>query len=97
MKRMSGAVVAMCLVLLAASAMPAAWAQTYRCGGRDSERAATMHQQQDRRDDNGRRANYDRLYSDNGRYNDRSVWDRSRDKLTVAGGAGALLGGLAGG
>jgi len=94
MKRMLGASV-MCLVLLAASAMPA-WAQTYR-GGRYSGRAATA--QQYRRYDNGRRAAYGRRYYDNGRYNNRSVWDRSRDKLTVAGGtgAGAVVGALVGG
>jgi hypothetical protein len=92
MKRISGAVV-MCLVLLAGAASPA-WAQTYR-GGRYSERTATA--QTYRRYD--RRANYDRRYYDNGRYNNRSVWERSRDKLTVAGGAGAgaVIGGLAGG
>ncbi|HEX8634890.1 MAG TPA: glycine zipper domain-containing protein [Pyrinomonadaceae bacterium] len=46
-----------------------------------------------------RRANYARRYDDNRRYNDRSVWERSRDKLTVAGGAGAgaAVGGLVGG
>jgi hypothetical protein len=45
------------------------------------------------------RANYHRRYYDEGRYNDRSVWERSRDKITVAGGAGAgaVIGGLAGG
>ena len=44
-------------------------------------------------------ANYDRRYYDNGRYNDRSIWDQHRDKITVAGGAGAgaVIGGLAGG
>jgi outer membrane lipoprotein SlyB len=83
---MLGATV-MCLVLLAVAASPA-WAQTYR-GGRYSGRTATA--QQYRRYD--RRAYYAR------RYNDRSVWDRSRDKLTVAGGtgAGAVLGALVGG
>ncbi|MDQ1522160.1 MAG: hypothetical protein QOE47_84 [Pyrinomonadaceae bacterium] len=96
MKRMSGALV-MCLVLLAASASPA-WSQTYR-GGRYNGRNATA-QQQYRRYANERRANYDRRYYQDGRYNDgRSVWDQSRDKLTVVGGAGAgaLLGGIAGG
>lgn len=91
MKKMLGAI--MCLVLLTASAMPA-WAQTSR---RYAGRTTTA--QQYRRYENARRANYDRRYSDNGRYNDRSVWERSRDKITVAGGAGAgaVLGGLAGG
>jgi len=91
MKRMSGALV-MCLVLLAASASPA-WSQTYR-GGRYNGRTATA-QQQYRRYANERRANYDRRYYQDGR----SIWDQSRDKLTVAGGAGAgaLIGGIAGG
>lgn len=85
MKKMLGVI--MCFVLLTASAVPA-WAQTSRrYVGR------TTAEQQYRRYDNSRQANYDR------RYNDRSVWDRSRDKLTVAGGAGAgaVIGGLAGG
>jgi hypothetical protein len=92
MKRMSGAAL-MCLVLLAGAVAPA-WAQTYR-GGRDRGRTATA--QTYRRDD--RRADYERRYYEDGRYNDRSIWDRSRDKLTVAGGAGAgaVVGGLAGG
>lgn len=94
MKKIFGAI--MCLVLLTATAMPA-WAQTSRrYNGRTSA-------QQYRRYENSRRANYDRRYDDNGRYNDRyndrSVWDQHRDKITVAGGAGAgaVLGGLAGG
>jgi outer membrane lipoprotein SlyB len=82
----------MCLVLLAGAVSPA-WAQTYR-GGRYSGRTTTA--QTYRRYD--RRANYDRRYYE-GRYDERSVWERSRDKVTVAGGAGAgaVLGGLAGG
>ena len=88
MKRMLAAI--MSLVLLAATAMPA-WAQTYRGGRYGGARSATT--QQYRRYDNSRRAYYAR------RYNDRSVWERSRDKITVAGGsgAGAVIGGLAGG
>lgn len=91
MKRMLGAAV-MCLVLLAGATMPA-WAQTYR-GGRYAARTATA--QTYRRYD--RRANYNRRYYD-GRYDDRSVWERSRDKVTVAGGAGAgaAVGALVGG
>ena len=86
----------MCLVLLTATALPA-WAQTSRRYG--GGRTTTVTQQQYRRYANGRRANYDRRYYDNGRYDDRSVWDEHRDKITVAGGAGAgaVIGGLAGG
>ena len=65
-------VIAMCLALLAGSAVPASAQRRYG---------------------NQRRAYYGR------RHDDRSVWQRSRDKLTVAGGtaAGAVVGGLAGG
>ena len=77
----------MCLVLLAGASLPAA-AQTSR-RGYYSPRAA-------RRYENARRSDY---RYDGRRYDDRSVWERSRDKLTVAGGAGAgaVIGGLAGG
>jgi hypothetical protein len=90
MKRMLSAII--CLVLLTASAVPA-WAQT----SRRYEGRTTA--QQYRRYERARRANYDRRYYENGRYNNRSVWERSRDKITVAGGAGAgaVVGGLAGG
>lgn len=96
MKRMFGAI--MCLVLLAATALPA-WAQTSRGGRYYGRNYAPQQQRQSRRYDNRRRSNYDRRYDDRSSYNDRSVWDSSRDKITVAGGAGAgaLLGGLAGG
>jgi hypothetical protein len=40
-----------------------------------------------------------RQYYDYNRYDDRSVWEKHRDKITTAGGAvgGAVLGGLLGG
>jgi hypothetical protein len=43
--------------------------------------------------------NNERNRSDRYRYEDRSVWDKHRDKITTAGGAagGAILGGLIGG
>lgn len=90
MKKMLGAM--MCLVLLTASALPA-WAQTSR------RYVGRTTAQQYRRYENARRVNDGRRHYDSGRYNDRSVWERSRDKITVAGGAGAgaVVGGLAGG
>ncbi len=74
----------MCLALVASASAPAL-AQTSR--GRYHGRAA-----QQRRYDNQRRVSYDRR-------DDRSFWEKHRDKVTVAGGtaAGAVVGGAAGG
>lgn len=75
----------MCVVLLAAAIVPVS-AQNYR--GRYDRKLS-----QSRRYDNSRRVYYDE------RYRNRSFWSKHRDKLTVAGGAGAgaLVGGLTGG
>jgi outer membrane lipoprotein SlyB len=84
MKRFLGLL--MCAVLLSAASVPAL-AQTRR-GRYDGRTAAQRRYEQQRRD-----YYYDR-YED-----DRSVWDKHRDKITVAGGtaAGAVVGGAAGG
>ncbi|HEX8181205.1 MAG TPA: hypothetical protein VF525_16795 [Pyrinomonadaceae bacterium] len=44
-------------------------------------------------------ATQQRRYYDYNRYDDRSIWEKHRDKITTAGGAvgGAVLGGLLGG
>ncbi|HYE65356.1 MAG TPA: hypothetical protein VD966_07230 [Pyrinomonadaceae bacterium] len=79
----------MCLVVLAVAAIPAG-AQTRQRRYSDNVRAA----QQSRYDrDQRSRYDYDR-YRD-----DRSIWEKHRDKITTAGGAagGAILGGVIGG
>jgi Glycine zipper len=89
MKRILGAIM-LCLVLLAGAAGPALAKSPQR-----GRRAVAQ-----RRYDDSRRV-YDPRYRDDERYreDERSVWERSRDKITVAGGAGAgaIVGGLVGG
>lgn len=74
----------MCLVLLSFVALPAG-AQT-----RNKRRSHANAQQ--------RQYDYERDRYDYGR-DDRSLWEKHRDKITTAGGAlgGAVLGGLIGG
>ena len=93
MKRILGALLS--LVLIASASAPA-WAKGQKKRFNSGRAAAA------RRYDDSRRVYYD--YDDD-RYDeryeddDRSIWERSRDKITVAGGAaaGAVVGGLAGG
>jgi hypothetical protein len=79
----------MTLIVLSIAAVPAA-AQTR---DRRSYRRATQTRYDDRYDD-VRNRNDQYIYED-----DRSIWDKHRDKITTAGGAvgGAVLGGLIGG
>ena len=76
----------MCLVLLSFAALPAG-AQT-----RNRRRSHVSAQQQ-------RQYNYERDRYDYENRDDRSFWEKHRDKITTAGGAlgGAVLGGLIGG
>lgn len=89
MKRVLGLV--MCLLVIAGSALPVA-AQNPR--GRYYGTA-----QRYERNNNRRRATYNRRAQGDRRYDGRSFWSRHRDKLTVAAGsgAGAAIGGIAGG
>ncbi|HWS90281.1 MAG TPA: glycine zipper domain-containing protein [Pyrinomonadaceae bacterium] len=84
MKKIFGLI--MTFVLLAGAALPAA-AQTSRRGTYASRAAQQRAYERQRRE----------YYED--RYDDRSVWEKHRDKLTVAGGtaAGAAVGAAAGG
>ncbi|HWS54287.1 MAG TPA: glycine zipper domain-containing protein [Pyrinomonadaceae bacterium] len=85
MKKILGMVLS--FMLLAAASAPAL------AQGRNARRYDGRAAQQ-RRYDNQRYYDYDERYDD-----DRSVWDKHRDKITVAGGtaAGAVVGGVAGG
>src|SRR4051812_11927937 len=99
MKRIIGVI--MSLVLLAGAALPTT-AQTRR--SRYSERV-TQSRQYGQYGQYGQSGRYDRGYDTryNGRrgryYDNRSFWQKHRDKLTVAAGTGggALIGGIAGG
>ena len=91
------------VIVLSMAALPAA-AQT-RCRRTNAQ---TTYSRYDNRYD---RSNYDprydqsvyrndqAIYQDRYGYDNRSVWQKHRDKLTTAGGAvaGALLGGMVGG
>jgi uncharacterized protein YcfJ len=84
MKKIYGLI--MSIVLLAGAALPAA-AQTTRRGAYATRAAQQRAYERQRRE----------YYED--RYDDRSVCEKHRDKITVAGGtaAGAVVGGVAGG
>ncbi len=96
-----------CLVVLSMSALPAAAQTRRRCATNQ-----TTYSRYDGRNTNydPRYDNYDPRYdsrvyredvyrSNDYRYDNRSVWQKHRDKITTAGGAvgGAALGGLIGG
>jgi hypothetical protein len=83
MKKLFGII--MCLVLLAGAALPASAQKRRGSYERQQRRYERRYEQE-------RRVYYD--YSD-----DRSFWEKHRDKVTVAAGAGAgaAIGGLAGG
>ncbi len=81
----------MCLMLLVGATIPvAAQDREYRRSQRDS------YSRRNNRSRNYDNRNYD--YGQNG-YDNRSIWDKSRDKITTAGGAlgGAAIGGAIGG
>jgi hypothetical protein len=107
MKKLVATVVS--LVILSMAAMPAAAQTRARCANRSvysarSNNRYNVRYNGDRRYDD-RYATYgyrnnDYRYGDDYYYRDnRSVWQKHRDKITTAGGAagGALLGGLIGG
>jgi outer membrane lipoprotein SlyB len=78
-----------CIVVLSMTALPVAAQRRARWVNRQ-----VYNQRYDSRYDNNN------IYNDDYRYGrERSVWDRHRDKITTAAGAGggALLGGLIGG
>ena len=87
MKKLFATVI--CLVALIIAAMPVGAQTRYRTTNRRSVENTRYY---DRNDDS-------RYENDNYIYEDRSVWDKHRDKITTAGGAagGAILGGLIGG
>jgi len=89
---------AICMVALFATAIPIE-AQTRR---RTVDRRILSERQYNQRTDSRYSGRYDDRYDpryEDYRYDDRSVWERHRDKLTTAGvaAAGAMIGGLAAG
>jgi hypothetical protein len=98
MKKLIATVI--CLVVLSMSALPAA-AQTRN---RRSNRTLYSSRYDERYNRDGRYdssvyRNDDYRYEDDIYSDNRSVWEKHRDKITTAGGAvgGAILGGLVGG
>ncbi|MEP6741014.1 MAG: hypothetical protein ABJB61_00840 [bacterium] len=94
------------LVVLSMSALPAAAQTRRRCSNNQTQTTYSRYGRYDRntsydpRYDSNVYRNDQSVYQDNNyRYDNRSVWQRHRDKITTAGGAvgGALLGGLIGG
>ena len=98
------------LIVLSMAALPAAAQTRSRCATRSTYSGRTNDRNINRtgryrstayRNDGYRYDTYDNATYSNDTYygQDRSVWDKHRDKITTAGGAvgGALLGGLIGG
>jgi len=89
------------LVVLSMAALPAAAQTRTRCSTRSTNSGRTYSSDARYRDDQYRSDAYrNDVYTDDNYYGqNRSVWDKHRDKITTAGGAvgGALLGGLIGG
>jgi outer membrane lipoprotein SlyB len=88
------------LVVLSMAALPVAAQTRSRCANRSTSSGRTYTSDARYRDSQYRTDAYrNDVYADNYYGQDRSVWDKHRDKITTAGGAvgGALLGGLIGG
>ena len=91
------------LVVLSMAALPVAAQTRSRCSTRSTNSGRTYSRYDDARNrDSQYRSDAYRndVYADDNYYGqNRSVWDKHRDKITTAGGAigGALLGGLIGG
>jgi hypothetical protein len=92
------------LIVLSMTALPAAAQTRARCANTrtTASRYANRYDRNTRYDpryDNVYRNDQTVYQSDNYDYDNRSVWQKHRDKITTAGGAagGALLGGLIGG
>ncbi|MGH9880895.1 MAG: hypothetical protein ACRD6N_05615 [Pyrinomonadaceae bacterium] len=100
-----------CLVAVASAAIPVDAQTRRRCVDNRSAQSRQYNRRSDSRYDTRYDPRYDTRYEDNVysdnrvyqnddyRYDDRSFWEKHRDKITTAGGAvaGAVIGGLAGG
>ncbi len=84
------------LIVLSMTALPVAAQTRNRCTNRRTAQSSRYYGRYDDRSYDTYRAD---RYDDYRYERDRSVWDRHRDKITTAAGAGggALLGALAGG